>query len=102
MQEYSKTHRCSKTLYSIKSNVWSNLLLGINNNHYVDFYCLGCLHSFRTDSALKKHERLCGNHDYFRVDIPENGKNILKYYSGEKLLKAPFALYTDFEYLLIK
>ena len=34
--------------------------------------------------------------------MPKEGKNILKYYSGRKLLKAPFALYADFECLLIK
>ena len=80
----------------------SRLLYGITSNHHGDFYCLGCLHSFQTDSALKKPERLCGNHDYYRVDMLEKGKNILKYYSGEKSLKAPFALYADFECLLIK
>ena len=32
----------------------------------------------------------------------EKGKNILKYYPGEKSLKAPFALYADFEFLLVK
>ena len=34
--------------------------------------------------------------------MSKEGKNILKYYSGRKLLKAPFALYADFECLLIK
>ena len=34
--------------------------------------------------------------------MPEKDKNILKYYYGEKSLKAPFALYADFECLLIK
>ena len=29
------------------------LLNGITANHHGDFYCLGCLHSFRTDNALK-------------------------------------------------
>ena len=45
---------------------------------------------------------MCGNHDYCCVDTKEKGKNILKYYSGEKSLKASFALYPDFECLLIK
>ena len=75
---------------------------GITSNHHGDFDCLACLHLFRTDSALKKHERLCSNHDYCRVGMTEKGKNILKYYSGERSLKAPFALYADFECLLIK
>ena len=79
----------------------SRLLYGITSNYHGDFYCLGCLHSFYTDSVLKKHERLSSNHDYCRVDMPEEGKNTLKYYSGEKSLKTPFVLYADFECLLI-
>ena len=76
---------------------FSGLCRGITSNHDGDFYYIGYLHSF-----LKKHERSCGNHDYYRVDIPEKDKNILKYYPGEKSLKAPFALYADFECLLKK
>ena len=47
----------------------SGLFRGITWNNNGDFYCLSCLHSFRTDNALKKHERLCNNHDYFKIDI---------------------------------
>ena len=36
----------------------SRLFNGITSNHKWDFYCLNCLHSFRTNNALKKHERL--------------------------------------------
>ena len=31
----------------------SRLLYRTTSNHHGDFYCLGCLHSFRIDSALK-------------------------------------------------
>ena len=31
----------------------SRLYRGITANHYGDFYCLNCLHSFRTDNVLK-------------------------------------------------
>ena len=51
---------------------------------------------------LKKHKRLCGNHDYCHITIPKEDKNILKYHHGEKLLKAPFAFFADLECLLIK
>ena len=34
--------------------------------------------------------------------MPEKGKNILKYLPGEKLLKAPFVIYFDFDCMLIK
>ena len=45
---------------------------------------------------------MCSSRDYFRVDMPEEGKSTLKYFSGEKTLKALFVLYADFECLLIK
>ena len=32
----------------------SRLFRGITLNNNGDFYCLNCLHSFRTDNALKK------------------------------------------------
>ena len=32
----------------------SRLFRGITSNHDGDFYCLNCLHSFRTDNPLKK------------------------------------------------
>ena len=48
----------------------SRLLRGITSNHDGDFYCLSCLHSFRTDNALKKQERLCENNDYCIVEMP--------------------------------
>ena len=80
----------------------SRLFRGITANNNGDFYCLGCLHSFRTDNALKKHERLCDNNDYCHVEMPTEDNNKLKYNHGEKSLKAPFAIYADLECLLIK
>ena len=62
----------------------SRLLRGITSNNNGDFYCLGCLHSFRTDNALKKHEILCDNHDYCHIEMPTEDNNTLKYNHGEK------------------
>ena len=80
----------------------SGLFRGITWNNNGDFYCLSCLHSFRTDNALKKHERLCNNHDYFKIDMPKEDKNILRYNHGEKSLKVAHAFYLDTESLLVK
>ena len=77
------------------------LFMGITSNNNRDFYCLGCLHSFRTDNALKKHERLCNNHDYCHVEMPNNDNNTLKYNHGENSLKAPLVIFADFECLPI-
>ena len=48
------------------------------------FYCLGCLHSFCASNVLKKHERLCDNHDYCHLKMPTEENEILKYNHGEK------------------
>ena len=48
----------------------SRLFKGITSNHDRDFYCLNFLHSFRTENALKRHERLCDNNDYCNVEMP--------------------------------
>ena len=42
----------------------SGLLRGITSNHHGDFYCLNCLQSYRTNSKLKKLEKICKNHDF--------------------------------------
>ena len=82
--------------------ILSRLLIGITSNNNGDFYCLGCLHSFRPDNALKKHKRLCNNHDYCHIEMPNKDNNTLKYNHGEKSLKVPWVIYVDFECLLIK
>ena len=73
----------------------------ITSTHYGDFYCLNCFHSYRSINKLKKHERICNNHNYCRIDMPKQNEKI-KYFPGEKSLKAPFIVYADLEYLLEK
>ena len=77
------------------------LLRGITSNHHGDFYCLNCFHSYTTHNKLKKHERVCNNHDYCRVDMLKEHEKI-KYSPGDKSLKAPFIIYADLECLLKK
>ena len=66
----------------------SALLRGITSNHNGDFYCLNCFHSYSTKNKLKKHERVCNDHDYCYVEMPNEDNKILKYNHGEKSLKA--------------
>ena len=68
----------------------SALLRRISSSNNGDFYCLNNSHSYRTPNKLKNHERVCNNHDYCHVDMPEEGQNILKYSPGDKSLKASF------------
>ena len=49
----------------------SGLLRGIKSNHNGDFYSLNCLHSYRTKRILKKHEKICKNHDFCNLKMPD-------------------------------
>ena len=80
----------------------SRLLRRITLNHHGDFYCLNCLHSYRTKESLEKHEKVCKDHDYCYVKMPDEDKKILKCNPGDKPLKVPFVIYADWEYLLRK
>ena len=73
----------------------------ISSSNNRDFYCWNCFHSYRTHNKLKKHERVCNNHDYCNVDMPKEHEKI-KYLAGEKSLKVPFTIYADLEGLLKK
>ena len=80
----------------------SALLRGITSNHKEDFYCLNCFHSYSKKEKLKKHEKICNDHDYCYVEMPDKDKKILKYNHGEKSVKAPFTIYAVLESLLEK
>ena len=80
----------------------ARLFRGMPSSNNRDFYCLGCLHSVLTGNALKKHERLCDNHDYCEIVMPTEDNNTLKYNPGEKSLNVANIIYMDLESLLIK
>ena len=80
----------------------SKLFRGIASNNHRDFYCLNCLHSFRTYNVLKIHERICEKDKYCEVLMPTECNKILKYNYGEKSLRVPFVIYADLECLLLK
>ena len=61
----------------------SGLLRGITSNHKGDFYCLNCLHLYRTKSKLKKHEKICKNHDFCHLKMPDVENNILESKPGK-------------------
>ena len=71
------------------------LLKGISSNYVRDFNCLKCFHSYRAKNKLKKHERVCNDHDYCYVEMPNEDHKISKYNHGEKFLKVPAIIYDD-------
>ena len=78
------------------------LLRGIASNHNGDFYCLNWFHPYTTEKKLRNHERICENHDFCNLKMPDEDNKILKYIPGEKSLRAPLIIYADLECLLIK
>ena len=78
------------------------LLRGRTSNHKGEFYCLNCFHSYSTKEKVKKYEKVCNDHDYHFVEIPNDDNKILKNNHREKSLKAPFMIYADLECLLEK
>ena len=78
----------------------SALQKGITSNHNGDLYCLNCFHSYSRKAKIKKHEKVCNDHNYFCVEMPNDSNKILKYNHGEKSMRAPFVTYADLECLL--
>ena len=80
----------------------SALFKGITSKHKGDFYCLNCFQSYTTENKLKKHKKVCENHDYCYVEMPKEDNKTVKYNHGEKSMKTPFIIYADLESLLEK
>ena len=87
--------------YLVVKNL-SGLLKGIISTHEKDFYCLNYFHSYRTKNKLESHKKMCGNHDYYHVEMPTKDNNIIKYNHGEKSIKLPFVIYADLQCFLEK
>ena len=64
------------------------LLRGITSNHDGDFHCLNCFHSYTTEKKLEKHEKICKDHDFCHVIMPNEKNKILKYNPEKKIIKS--------------
>ena len=80
----------------------NGLRKGIRWNHKEDFYCLNCFCAYSTRNKLEEHEKICENHNYCNVEMPNENNKIIKYNQGEKSIKLPFIIYADLECLLEK
>ena len=58
---------------------FSALFRRITSKHDAEFYCLNCFHMYSTKNKLKKHEKVCNDHDYCYVEMPDEFNKILKY-----------------------
>ena len=55
----------------------SALLHGIISKHKGDFYCLNCLHYFRTENKLKSHEKLSKSKDFCGIVMPSEKDKLI-------------------------
>ena len=81
----------------------SRLLYGQQHSeghHY--HYCVRCLQGFSLQTAFQKHTALCRGTSSrpTRIDMPEKGKNILKFQNHQRQMKAPYVIYADFESII--
>ena len=65
----------------------SGLLSGVTGNTNGDFYCLNCFHAYRTENKLEKHKKICENHNYCHVEVPNEDNKIIKIPSRRKIYK---------------
>ena len=68
------------------------------------FYCMRCLTRFTRAHTLVEHEKYCNgvNGRPTKIDMPEEGENILSFQNHQKQMKAPYVIYADFEALVKK
>ena len=90
-----------KWIYLVVKSL-SGLFTGVTSNHKEDFYCLNCFHSYRTKNKLDAHKKVCENHEYCHIEMPNKDNNKIKYNQGGKSIKLPFIIYADLECLLEK
>ena len=81
---------------------FSQLMRNKSSKLHEHFYCYGCFHSFRCQSTLEKHTLLCKDHDYCKIKLTKEGKNIKKHKYGTKALRMNNMIYLDLECLLLK
>ena len=78
----------------------SALLREPTSKHYGDFYCLNCLHFFRTKTKPKSHKKVCENKDFCNVIILSEDNKTLEFVQYQKSDKEPFIIYPDVECLI--
>ena len=79
----------------------NKLLFKINKHNSKTHVCLKCLHNFSSEKLLNEHlsDNLCTKKDGpVKCVYPAEG-SVVEFKSFQKQLKAPFAIYADFECL---
>ena len=75
----------------------SALLRGKTSKNYGDFYCLNCLHSFRTKNKLESPKIVCENENFSSVMMPSEEIKMLQFNQYQKYAEVPFIIRVDRE-----
>ena len=51
-----------------------------------DFYCLNCLHCFRTKNKLESHGKACENKDFYNVIMLSQDTKILEFNQNQNMI----------------
>ena len=94
---YSFNDSKQKKWHYLAVNILSALLKGITSKKNGGFYCLNCLHSFRTKEKLESHRKVWENKDFCKVIMPSEDTKILGFNQYKKSYKVPFVIYADLE-----
>ena len=79
---------------------FSRLMCNKSSKSHENYYCHGCFDSLRCQSTLEKHTQLSKDHEYCKINLLQEGKNIKKYKCGTKTLRMNHIIYLDLECLL--
>ena len=56
---------------------FSTLLRGIISKNHGDFYCMNCVHSFKTKNKVKSQEKVWKNKEFCGIAMPSENDKIL-------------------------
>jgi len=72
-----------------------------NKDLHIKYHCHYCLHGFTTQDILNKHiNNGCATFGIQRTELPTKENNTLAFKNFNKKIKAPMAIYADFESVL--
>ncbi|XP_057316769.1 uncharacterized protein LOC130657785 [Hydractinia symbiolongicarpus] len=90
-----------KMHYTCIKNLSRILGRGNSKDHKAMHFFLNCLEAFNYVESRDKHYKYSTNHEAVKNIMPKENEKLLKYADGHMQFKVPFAIYADFESLLI-
>ena len=76
---YSLIDFCRRKMALSWSKTLSTFLRGMTSKNNSDFYCLNCLHSFRTTNILELHKKVQDNRDFCNVVMLSEDTTVNQY-----------------------